>query len=198
MKENNLEFFLKINKLQETKRYAKYPSFTESTSEHTFKLVLIVDYLFHELKLDLDYVKCIKLALYHDFGEIDLESDIDAYEQTNLSKLKDKKKLEEKKINEIVEEYNLPIRDLLDEYEEKETAEARFINACDKLEACIRVLSINKEIMNYDFFATYSDSSIKNFSKLMPIYKKIKNLMKKRYSELGYEWKKEYDEIFKM
>lgn len=193
---NILDFFLKINDLQKTDRYGKYPAFTESTSEHTFKLILIVDYLFRELKLNLDYEKCIRIAIYHDFSEIDMKVDIDAYESSKKATAKQKKILEAKKIEELSKEYYSEIKDLFEEYEAKASEEARFVNACDKLEACVHVLSIREEIMNYEFFATYSDQTIVSFPQLLPIYQQVKLLMKKRYQELGYEWKKEYEEIF--
>jgi len=190
-----MEFFLKINDLQNTKRYGKYPAYTESTSEHTFKVILIVDYLFRELKLDLNYGKCIKIAIYHDFSEIDLDIDIDAYESSKMES-NAKKHMESKKISEISKKFYSDIEDIFREYEEKESEESKFVNACDKLEACIYVLSKNKEIMNYEFFATYSDNTILKFPKLLPIYKEVKTLMRKRYQELGYDWKSEYDKIF--
>ena len=51
--------------------------------------------------------------------------------------------------------------------------------------------------MNYEFFATYADKDILAFPLLLPIYREVKELMIKRYFELGYEWKEEYDKIFK-
>src|SRR5699024_835657 len=82
MKTKELDFLFKVNDLQKTKRYGNYPLFSESTAEHTFKLILIVDYFYKELNLDLDYQKCISLSIYHDFGEMDLEKDVDIKENT--------------------------------------------------------------------------------------------------------------------
>lgn len=192
-----IEFLLKINDLQKTKRYAKYPSYTESTSEHTYKLILIVDYLYEKLNLKIDYEKCIKIAIYHDFSEIDMSADIDAFESSKESIANIKKTKEQQKIDELSKRYNQSIKYLFQEYEKKESAESRFVNACDKLEACLHVLSVNAEIMNYEFFATYSDKAMYNFPEILPIYKEVKKLMKKRYLELGYIWKSEYDIIDK-
>ena len=83
MKDKTLDFLFKINDLQKCKRYGNYPAFSESTSEHTFKLILMVDYFYKKLKLDLNYEKCICLSLYHDFGEMDLSKDVDIKENTN-------------------------------------------------------------------------------------------------------------------
>lgn len=196
MNSKTLKFLLKINDLQKTNRYGKYPEFIESTSEHTFKLILIVDYFYRELKLDLDYEKCIRLAIYHDFSEMDLDIDIDAYESSKIETANSKKISESMKIEEISKKYYSEIKFLFDEYEQKKSEEAKFINACDKLEACIHVLNVDYKIMNHEFFATYSDNAIINFPKLLPIYKQVKKIMKKKYKNFGYKWETEYEKIF--
>ncbi len=185
-----LNFFIKINDLQKTKRYEKYPIYRESVSEHVFKLILIINYMFDELKLKLDYKKCIETALYHDFGEMDMDSDIDAYE--SLEKELDKNEIENLKIIEL-SKYDKTIKTAYDEYENKKSPESRFVRACDKIEACIHVLSMDSEIMNYEFFATYSDKTIKDFPELLPLYREIKKLMKKKYIKFGYPWKDDYE-----
>ena len=60
----------------------------------------------------------------------------------------------------------------------------------------IHPLTVNEKIMNHEIFATYADKAIKNFPQLIPIYKQIKNILKKRYEKRGFEWKEEYDSIF--
>lgn len=196
MKENTLNFLLKTNDLQKTKRYGNYPSFSESTSEHTFKVILIVDYFYKILNLSLDYEKCICLAIYHDFGEMDLEKDVDIKENTDKVVHENKDIYELEKINEIANNFYNPIIKYFEEYKNKKTEEARFVNACDKLEGMIHPLTINEKIMNHELFAKYADKAVKAFPKLMPIYKEIKLFLKQRYEEWGFEWKKEYDYVF--
>lgn len=196
MKDNPLNFLLKINDLQKTIRYGNYPDFSESTSDHTFKLVLMVDYFYKALNLNLDYEKCICLSIYHDFGEMNLDKDIDIKENTDKSIHKYKNNYELEKIKELSENYYQPIAIYYEEYKAKKAEEARFVNACDKLEGMIHPLSINKKIMNHELFATYADKAVKDFPKLIPFYQEIKNVLKLRYEEWGFEWKKEYDLIF--
>lgn len=196
MKEKALGFLFKINDLQKTKRYGNYPHFSESTSEHTFKLVLIVDYFYKELNLTLNYEKCICLSLYHDFGEMDLDKDVDIKENTDKNVHNNKDIYELEKIKELSETYYNPIKNYYEEYKSKETEEALFVNACDKLEGMVHPLTVNEVIMNHELFATYVDKAVKNFPKLMPIYKQIKDMLKIRFEEWGFEWKKEYDSIF--
>ena len=191
-----IDFFSKTNDLQKTQRYGDYPDFSESTADHTFKVVLIVDYLYKYLNLDLDYQKCIELAIYHDFGEIDLKQDVDikGNAQTRIKRIKDE--YENKKIKELTNKYYSSIGDYNNEYKDKTTAEARFVNACDKIEGMIHPLTVNKPIMNHELFANYADKAINNFPKLMPIYRIIKDILKEKYLLWGFEWKKEYEEIF--
>ena len=195
MKDNVINFLLKTNDLQKTSRYGDYPKFCESTAEHTFKVILIVDYLYKYFNLSLDYEKCIQLAIYHDFGEMDLEKDVDI--KGNASKdIKNKKDIYEiNKIQELSNYYSL-IEKYYNEYKNKNTDEAKFVNACDKLEGMIHPLSIKEPIMNQELFATYADKAIKNFPIMLPIYKKVKEILKDCYKSWGYEWKKEYDDIF--
>lgn len=197
MNKNIINFLFKVNDLQKTKRYGNYPLFSESTAEHTFKLILIVDYFYKELNLDLDYQKCISLSIYHDFGEMDLEKDVDIKENTvkKINIRKDNYEIE--KIKELSNTYYGPIVRYYEEYKEKMTEEARFVNACDKLEGMIHPLTINAPIMNHEIFATYADKAIKEFPKLLPIYKEIKKILKTQYEKWGFEWKSDYDSIFK-
>ncbi len=197
MKDKTLDFLFRINDLQKTKRYGNYPHFSESTSEHTFKLVLMVDYFYRYLNLDLDYKKCISLSLYHDFGEMDLDKDVDIKENTDKDIKKHKSIYELEKISELSDNYYKPIKDYYDEYKCKKTEEALFVNACDKLEGMVHPLTVNEEIMNHELFATYADKAVKAYPKLMPVYKQIKKVLKARFEKWGFEWKKEYDAVFK-
>lgn len=196
MKEKTLDFLFKINDLQKTKRYGNYPLFSESTSEHTFKLILMVDYFYKELDLTLNYAKCICLSIYHDFGEMDLNKDVDIKENIDKNIHKNKDIYELEKVKELSETYYNPIKKYYEEYKKKKTEEALFVNACDKLEGMIHPLTVNEVIMNHELFATYADKAVKNFPKLIPIYKQIKDMLKIRYEEWGFEWKKEYNSIF--
>lgn len=191
-----MDFLFKINDFQKTKRYGHYPSFWESDSEHTFKLVLMVDYFYHELKLDLDYKKCIQLALYHDFGEMDMVTDYDAKEGKDASIKEIKRMREKEKIDELAERYYGPIREYFQEYQKKETMEAKFVNACDKIDGAIHPLTVDDDMPNEVFFATYADKAILDFPPLLPFYKEIKEETKKHYLAHGLPWKEEYEHIF--
>lgn len=192
----SLEFLYKINDLQKTTRYGNDPKFSESTAEHTFKLILMVDYFYQILNLDLDYEKCIHLATYHDFGEMDLKKDVDLKDSTVKKNLDNKEIYENTKIRELSNKFYEPIEDYFNEYESRNTKEAKFIYACDKLEGMVHPLTIGIPIPNHELFATYADKAISNFPELMPFYREIKKVLKVRYEEWGFDWKDEYERVF--
>ena len=196
MKYNTIDFLYKVNDLQKTKRYGDYPKFLESTAEHTFKVILMVDYFYKYLNLSLNYKKCIELAIYHDFGEMDLEKDVDIKGNASQDIKKAKDEYEINKIKELANNFNPLIKDYYDEYKDKITDEAKFVNACDKLEGMIHPLTVKEPIMNHELFATYADKAIKEFPLLLPVYKNIKAKLKQKYEMWGFKWEKEYDDIF--
>lgn len=191
-----LDFLIKTNDLQKTKRYGNYPDFSESTAEHTFKVILMVDYFYKKFNLKLDYIRCIQLAIYHDFGEMDLVCDVDIKENTDKTIHHNKDVYESEKIEELSNKYAL-ISEYYAEYKAKETEESRFVNACDKLEGMIHPITVGKPIMNHELFVNYADKAVKNFPQFMEFYKSIKTKLKKSYEEWGFDWKEEYDAVFK-
>ena len=199
--EKEYNFFCYLNELQKTKRYASYDKvFWESVSEHTYKMIVMIDKLFDLLNLDLDYRKCIKLAIYHDFCEVDMKEDLDAYEVSkdkNMQKKKDE--MEDKKMLEISKKYDCDdIYNIFKEFEDQITLESKFVKAVDRIETKIRCISIEeKELDHLDFTALYCDTSVRNFPQIIPFYKEVKKRMKERYETAGWPWKEEYDAIFK-
>jgi len=200
MLEKEYAFLEYLNELQNTKRYMEYdPIFSESVSEHSYKLIAMADKLFDLLELDLDYRKCIRLAMYHDLCEIGLKEDLDAYMVLNDDNLQIlKKEQENQNILEISKTYEFKdIYDIFIEYEKQVTLESKFINALDKIEPKLRCLKVqNVKLRHPDFIATHADDSVRNFPKLLPFYKVVKEKMRERFEQSGFKWKKEYDYIF--
>ena len=195
--DKTLQFLLKTNDLQKTKRYGNYPDFSESTSDHTFKVLLMIDYFYKEFELNLDYKKCIQLAIYHDFGEMDLTQDVDIKENKDKILNKNKEIYENDKIKELSETYYSKISDYYFEYKEKNTLEARFVNACDKIEGMIHPMTVGRPIMNHEIFANYADKAVQNFPQFMSFYKLIKSQLKDLYIKWDFVWKEEYEMVFK-
>lgn len=102
----------------------------ENDSEHSFQLAMIALYIIEENKLFLDAYKCMGLALVHDILEVHAG---DTYIYGN--DISDKAEHETAAIERLKKDWPKQklMHALIDEYEAKETAEAKFVYALDKL-----------------------------------------------------------------
>jgi len=110
----------------------------ETNAEHSFHLAMMV-LVFAEDFPQLDVEKCIKLALIHDIVEIY------AWDTVVLDKemTKTKKEREKKALDRLEKEFwkVLPnIIELLKEYEDKSSQEARYVYSLDKIQPIIQVV----------------------------------------------------------
>ncbi|MDR2190988.1 MAG: HD domain-containing protein [Candidatus Peribacteria bacterium] len=107
----------------------------ESSAEHSRSAMLLADYFMDKLQLNLDRAKVFELLLYHDLAEIEI-GDISL---ADTEARKNKKKAEYEAMEHIAS--TLPsfmgekYKALYEEFEGKETPEARFAQAMDKLDA---------------------------------------------------------------
>lgn len=100
---------------------------SESDADHTFSMMLMI-FLLRPKQLNLE--KCFKLALIHDLSEI-YSGD---YLPDEISP-EDKIQIENKSIQKLAKELNdNSLVELFNEYENKQSPEALFVNAIDKMD----------------------------------------------------------------
>ena len=116
-----------------------YDGSTENNAMHIFKLSFLVMLISPYLKQDIDYTKMLELALVHDIAEGKTGDYTVANQIANPELKKEKHLREEKAIKELKNilpsPLNKKIYDLFNEYEKKETLEAKIVSMLDKLEA---------------------------------------------------------------
>jgi putative hydrolase of HD superfamily len=108
----------------------------ESVSEHTFHLAMLVWFLAGE-EPAVDRARAVELALMHDLAELrigDLPRTATTYLPADV-----KHAAERRAAADILAPADPRANALYEEYEEGETAEARFVRACDKLQLMIKV-----------------------------------------------------------
>lgn len=173
----------------------------ESTADHSWRLALIAMIFAKELKLKINTEYALKLAIVHDLPE-SITGDITADKTMSDSALKYEKQREEIKVISRFKKI-LPkiqgkeIYELWHDYEFSKTKEAKFIKALDKIEAYINWIEAGyKYIVKCEkphHIAVYPDEAVKNFPKLLPVLKILKNKMKQEFKRGGIEWKREYE-----
>ena len=129
-----LESFMRLlHAVERVKRHARRPDEKEltNTAEHTFELAMAAWYIAHINKIDLDYEKIFKYALAHDVIEAyagDTPIHDEEAKKTKVSR-------ESKALERIEKEFS-EFSDMIEtihEYEARNTPEARFVYATDKL-----------------------------------------------------------------
>lgn len=116
-----------------------YDGSTENDAMHIFKLSFLVMLVAPYLKTPVDYTKMLEMALVHDIAE-GKTGDYTAANQLTHPELKAEKiKKEAKAIKDLKAMLPPPLNEkiynLYQEYEKKQTLEAKIVSALDKLEA---------------------------------------------------------------
>lgn len=104
----------------------------ENDSEHSFQLAMIALFIIQENNLSLDINKCMSMAIVHDVLEVH-SGDTHIYGAS--SEIESKAKREKDAIEKLKIDWpNLTLmHELINEYELRETKEAKFVYALDKL-----------------------------------------------------------------
>ena len=125
----------------------------ENDAEHSWHVAMMV-WLFapqYEQKINLE--KCLKMALFHDLVEI-YTGDVSAFDQKGrIGKAEREAKSAKKLFNQLPSQAKKEFFELFDEYEEKQTAEAKFVQALDKLQPIIQN-NLSKGVMWKDYQIT--------------------------------------------
>ena len=133
----------------------------ESDADHSFGVALLAAML---APANLNKQKCLEMALVHDLAEIYV-GDITPYD--NISK-EEKHKLEREGALRLSKELDWPhLIDLVTEYNDKQTPEARFVNLLDKLETVMTASYYDKTNRSsntlIDEFSTYAKNYASQF-----------------------------------
>ncbi len=111
----------------------------ESVAEHSWMMSLLAILLGGRLAGDLDQAKVLKMAVLHDIAEA-ITGDIPSFEESRRQD--DKPANEAKAMDELSamlpETMAGELREIWQEYEAHESAEAKFVTALDKLEVQIQ------------------------------------------------------------
>lgn len=161
-----LAFYMKYNQLKNIYRQGwlkvriglEHKDKCESVADHSFSVALLALTIIEKNKLNLDAFKCIKMGIIHELGEI-YAGDYTPYDEIT----KEEKHIKEKeailKVLSTLDTDN-DFLSLWNEFEESETAEAKFIKNVDQLEFLLQACA-------YGYDAKYFERSL---NKINDIY----------------------------
>lgn len=155
----------------------------ENDVEHSYQVAITCWYLIDRFKLKLNTEKVLKYSLIHDILEVYTG---DYYFNINSQEKKDKEEVENRAISDLRKD--LPGFDelvsLVEEYNNKENEEAKFVNAVEKL---IPLLNLyldegrlwKEEGMKYDTIVENKDTKLSISDIPNKLWTELKPLLKK-------------------
>jgi len=145
-----LKLFIEAGKLKRIKRTGwamKNIPCPESVADHSFRTSFIA--LILGTMLELNVEKLLKMSLLHDLPEI-ITGDITPHCGIPVTEKYEKEKIAIKKFNDIFPDNNSSIVDLWEEYESRNSPEARLLKNIDKLEMAIQAFEYQKQYPEID------------------------------------------------
>lgn len=137
-----LHFFEKIEKLKTVKRALRVSdqSHQESPAEHSWRMAIMALLLSEDLKIKIDIIKVIKMILIHDLGEIAVGDVWLVKKNKKAEKTKFQQELQGvKKIFALLpKDQAKSLQKLWLEFANRQSAEAKFAYALDKIEVIIQ------------------------------------------------------------
>ena len=142
-----ISFYVLCNKLKDTIRKGPLTwnanrDRIESVAEHVYGVQMLAIAIYYQFGYELDLKKTLYMIAIHELEEIEI-GDLAFFETTADEKLKEGKKATELILKDLVGKEE--IASLLDEYNERESKEARFAYHCDKLECDIQMKLYDQE-----------------------------------------------------
>ncbi len=137
--ENKLKFIELLDEMKRVERVITLKSWRkESDAEHSYHLATMV-MVFIEDFPELDYLKCLKIALLHDIVEI-FAWDTYIFDKEGIDTKKQRELESLEKIEKVLWESSFSeYKKIIKEYEKKQTKESIFVNQLDKLHPIIQV-----------------------------------------------------------
>jgi len=188
-----LDEFRKIQQIFRMKQVIRYHHKrtevidTESVAEHVYGMLALVDYFLPLEETDSwNYARIAQMALYHDMDEI-LTGDTIGYLKTDADRAKEYDA--QKEVLELLPEITKKsASSCLEEYEDQNTVESRFIKAIDKIEPLFHLINENGKVICIEAKVTYSQSrSIKDkYVAEFPYIKRFNHVLSEYMLKEGY------------
>ena len=139
-----IEFIYELDRLKTVLRQTFLVDRTrhENSAEHSWHLAMIAIVMAPHARADIDLAKVMKILLVHDIVEIDA-GDVDIYDyEARKSKEAEEIEAADRIFGLLPEPEATELRAAWDEYEARETPEAKFAYSCDRLQPFLLNLAI--------------------------------------------------------
>jgi putative hydrolases of HD superfamily len=133
--QQQFQFLMELDKLKSVFRRSilSHEKRLENSGEHSWHVTVVAMLLYEYANEAVDLLKIMKMLLIHDVVEIDA-GDTYIYDKvSNAGKVDRERKAAERIFGLLPEDQAREFRELWEEFENKETPEAKFAGSCDRL-----------------------------------------------------------------
>lgn len=141
--EQQIEFILEIDRLKTVLRQTVLTdgSRYENSAEHSWHLAVMALLLGEHANSAVDQARVVKMVLVHDLVEIDAGDTFCYDEAANVGKLEREQRAADRLFGLLPADQAAEFRALWDEFEARETPDARFANALDRMQPMLANLA---------------------------------------------------------
>jgi putative hydrolase of HD superfamily len=146
----------------------------ESVAEHTWRMAIMAMVLYRELDFDVEIGKVLKMILVHDLAEV-YAGDFHAFKEVPLDKHEKELLALQTLTKKLPDSASVELVELWQEFEQRETMEAKFAVALDKLEVLIQHNEADIKTWDekeYDFNYYYAYDKVE-FSEILTIFRDL-------------------------
>ena len=135
-----LDFIAELDKLKRILRQTLVMdgSRQENSAEHSWHLAVMAVLLHEHARESVDVQRVLKMLLVHDVVEIDAGDTFCYDAAATIGKEERERRAAERLFGMLPDEQATELRDLWEEFEARETAEAQFANALDRLQGLLQ------------------------------------------------------------
>lgn len=182
-----------LYKLKEVIRYdqnRQETDSTESVAEHLYGMMLLADYFLplEDSKGELNRTRIYEMILYHDIDEIET-GDVLGYTKTEADRAQELEAMK-RTLSNAPEHMQSLMRERVEEYEARETPEAKFAKAIDKIEPLVQIFNAKgKEILHTNKTTAEQSLRIKTpYIQDFPFIKAFNDTVHEALLKGGYYW----------
>lgn len=173
----------KVYELKQVYRHASVDDRKESTAEHTFSSLVLADFLMLKHDFNVNRHRVLDLILYHDFVEI-YSGDMPLHSALRSSMQSKESAAAKRLFNELPPSLARKYKPLYEEFEGRQTREAKFAFAIEQLDAEIHELDYKKDWKGWteELLRKLKGHCFEEFPELKKLFEEqIRYLRKNRY-----------------
>ena len=147
-----LSFYMQYNHLKNIYRQGwlkvriglEHKEKCESVAEHSFSMALLAITIIEKYKLSYDVLKCMKMCIIHELGEI-YAGDYTPYDNITKEEKHNQERQAMKKVLKSID-FDNDFLDIWEEFEKRETKEAKFVKNLDELEFILQAAAYGLDV----------------------------------------------------